>query len=97
MQKEQFDISSDANKTFEAVLKGDRIGFALDRDDHFISWIEDNEPGTHTHELLNQMFYDMRQSKTYGFKRISMKILYEILSLGLSQCIVDISNQQNNK
>ena len=92
MQKEQYDISSDAHKTFESVLKGSRIEYSLDREDKFIQWIESNEDGngTHHYELLNQIFYDMRQSQNYAFKRISMKILYEILSIGLSQCLIDI-------
>ena len=63
----------------------------------FISWIEENKDGSLTHELLNQMFYDMRQSDIYGFKRIAMKIQYEILSIGLKQSMMDISGQYANK
>lgn len=83
MKNEQFVVSADAQKTFEAILKGNRIEQNPERVDNFIKWIDDNEPETYTHEFLNQMFYDMRQSTIYGFKRIAMKIQYEILSLGL--------------
>lgn len=68
-----------------------RIELNPDRGDNFIKWIEDNNEGTHTHEFLNQMFFDMRQSDIYAFKRISMKIQYEILSIGLKQSMMDIS------
>lgn len=91
MKNEQFVVQTDAQKTFEAVLKGFRIEENPERGDNFIRWIDDNEEGTHTHDLLNQMFYDMRQSDIYAFKRISMKIQYEVLSIGLKQSIVDIS------
>lgn len=60
MQNEQFVISADAQKTFETIVKGTRIEINSDRGDCFIKWVEDNDEGSHTHELLNQMFYDMR-------------------------------------
>lgn len=74
MKNEQFVISADAQKTFEAILKGYRIEQNPERVDNFIQWIEENAEGTYTHELLNQIFYEMRNSDIYGFKRIAMKI-----------------------
>ena len=43
------------------------------------------------------MFLDMRQSDIYAFKRVSMKIQYEILSIGLKQSMMDISKQYADK
>lgn len=53
MEDEQFVISGDAQKTFETILKGMRIEQNPERGDCFIKWVEDNAPGTHTHEVLN--------------------------------------------
>jgi len=53
MQNEQFVVSADAQKTFEAILKGFRIEQNPERMDNFIQWIEENKEGTYTHELLN--------------------------------------------
>lgn len=50
MQNEQFVISGDAQKTFEAILKGQRLEKNLENGDHFIKWIEDNEDDSNTHE-----------------------------------------------
>ena len=96
MQNEQFVISGDAQQTFEAIMKGARIEQEPEVMDSFINWIDENAAETYTHEFLNQMFYDMRQSTLYGFKRICLKIQYEILSLGLKQCMIDISAQYCN-
>lgn len=60
MKNEQFVISGDAQKTFETILKGNRIEENPDRVDIFIKWIDDNEDETYTHEILNHMFYEMR-------------------------------------
>lgn len=38
----------------------------------------------------------MRHSENYQFKRICLKIQYEILSIGLSQSMIDISRQHAN-
>lgn len=50
MQHEQYIIQSDAQKTFEAIMKGNRIQQNLDRRDSFIDWIEKNEPKSNTFE-----------------------------------------------
>ena len=43
------------------------------------------------------MFYDMCQSDIYAFKLISIKIQYEVLSIGLKQSMIDISQQHANQ
>lgn len=43
MQNQQFEISSDAQKTFEAILKGKRLIKMPDRVDWFVSWIDKND------------------------------------------------------
>lgn len=39
------------------------------------------------------MFYEMRQSDCYSFKRYSTKIQYEVLYMGLQHSIIDICQQ----
>lgn len=82
MQHEQYIIQSDAQKTFNAILKGPRIYENINRRDSFVDWIESNK-SDNTHERLNQIFKRTRQSNIYSFKRQSMKLQYELLSLGL--------------
>lgn len=39
------------------------------------------------------MFLNMRQSNVYAFKRLSMKLQYEILSIGLKESMVAIAKE----
>lgn len=41
------------------------------------------------------MFLQMRQSNVYAFKRLSMKLQYEILSIGLKESMVAIAKDSN--
>lgn len=92
MKDEQFVISSNAQKTFETILRGNRLKKNPDKLDQFVRWIDQNsEDGSNTHEQLNEMFFEMRQSDCYAFKRYSMKIQYEILFTALKQCMIDNS------
>ena len=87
MQHEQYIIQSDAQKTFDTIFKGPRIYQNIDKRDAFISWI-DNNADNQIHERLNKIFREMRQSDKYSFKRHSMKLQYEILSLGLKGSMI---------
>lgn len=89
MQHDQFIIQSDANKTFDTIMKGPRIFENPDRADAFVDWIEKDSDSTH--EKLNSLFLDMRKSDVYSFKRHSMKLQYEILSIGLKGSIIAIT------
>lgn len=91
MTHEQYIVQSDAQKTFDTILKGARIYENVDRPDSFIEWIETNEDDSQVH--LNQMFLNMRQSNVYAFKRLSMKLQYEILSLGLKESMIAIAKE----
>lgn len=87
MQHEQFIIQSDAQKTFDTIMKGPRIFEKVDKQDAFIDWIEKNNGETQTFQKLNLMFRRMRQSEVYAFKRLSMKLQFDLLQLGLSNSI----------
>ena len=89
MTHEQYIVQSDAQKTFETILKGPRMHENIERPDCFIQWIEENEDDSQFN--LNQMFLRMRQSNIYAFKRLSMKLQYEILSIGLKESMIAIS------
>jgi len=39
----------------------------------------------------------MRQSSVYSFKRLSMKMQYEILRLGLEASMLALANQMNHQ
>lgn len=54
MTHEQYIVQSDAEKTFDTILKGPRIYENVQRSDSFIEWIESNEDDSQTQ--LNQMF-----------------------------------------
>jgi predicted sulfurtransferase len=41
------------------------------------------------------MFLSMRQSNVYAFKRLSMKLQYEILSIGLKESMMAIAKDSN--
>lgn len=43
MTHEQYIVQSDAQKTFDTILKGARIYENVDRADSFVEWIEGNE------------------------------------------------------
>lgn len=91
MTHEQYIVQSDAQKTFDTILKGPRIYEHLDRPDCFIDWIEENQDDSQFR--LNDMFLRMRQSNVYAFKRLSMKLQYEILSIGLKESMVAIAKE----
>ena len=67
-------------------MKGARIFENIERPDSFVDWIE--KDSDHTHDQLNNFFMEMRQSDVYSFKRHSMKLQYEILSIGLKGSII---------
>lgn len=46
---------------------------------------------------LNKIFFEMRQSDVYSFKRHSMKMQYEILSIGLKGSIISINQGQDEQ
>lgn len=105
MKHEQYLIQSCAQKTFDAILKGPRVYENTDgRPDAFVEWIDQNTPcGTdsqgvemRTHERLNILFRSMRQDQVYTFKRHSMKLQYEILSLGLKSSMIALAEQHKN-
>lgn len=58
MTHEQYIVQSDAQKTFDTILKGPRIFENVERPDSFIEWIEGNEDDSQVN--LNQMFLGMR-------------------------------------
>ena len=70
-------------------MKGPRIFENPDRAVAFVDWIETDSDSTH--EKLNSHFLDMRKSDVYSFKRHSMKLQYEILSIGLKGSIIAIT------
>jgi len=95
MTHEQYIVQSDAQKTFDTILKGPRIYENVDRPDCFIEWIEHNAADSQTHFRLNKMFLEMRQSNIYAFKRLSMKLQYEILSIGLKDSMIALSRERH--
>ena len=72
MEHEQYIIQSDAQKTFEVIMKGPRI-FESGKMDHFVHWIEKDIDGQ-VKPKLNKLFFQMRNSNIYCFKRLTMKI-----------------------
>jgi len=74
-------------------MKGSRLFENLEREDSFVGWIERNPANTDTYENLNQMFKTMRQSEVYSFKRLIMKLQYEILTIGLKNSMNFLQEQ----
>jgi len=70
-------------------LKGPRIFEHLDRPDAFVEWIEHNQDNSHV--KLNELFKKMRTVEVYSFKRLSMKLQYEILSIGLKGSMMSLA------
>lgn len=74
---EQFIIQSDAQKTFERIMIGQRIT-EVDKTeeqsigDPFLEWVENDVDESHS--KLNKLFFSMRQSDLYSYKRLSMKL-----------------------
>jgi hypothetical protein len=60
--------------------------------DYFVEWIDKNGGESRTHEQLNSLFMQMRNSNVYSFKRLSMKLQYEILRLGLEASMLALAN-----
>ena len=77
-------------------MLGARVVSAPDpeRPDTFLLWVESNQDGNY--ERLNKLFLQMRQSDIYAYKRLSMKLQYEVLSIGLKKSI-ELINQKFNK
>ena len=92
MQHEQYIIQSDAQKTFDTIIKGKRIFENQNKTDCFVDWIDRNGGESRTFEQLNSLFLEMRQSSVYSFKRLSMKMQYEILRLGLEASMLALAN-----
>ena len=97
MNHEQYIIQSDAQKTFDNIFKGPRIYQNLERKDAFIDWIEQNAGNTDTHKLLNEMFFKMRKSINYSFKRHCMILQYEIMAIGLKSQLKKGGQQEDEK
>ena len=57
--------------------------------DPFLEWIENNIDDSHS--KLNKLFFDMRKSELYSYKRLSMKLQYEVLRIGLAKSIKQIN------
>jgi hypothetical protein len=90
---EQFIIESDAVKTLDAIMVGFTLGLDK-REDKFVKWIENSNENI---EFLNQMFLNMRQSEIYASKRLSMKLQYEIIRLGITKEIQLINKDYKNQ
>jgi hypothetical protein len=75
-------------------LKGPRIFENLDRPDSFVEWVEKNQDNSH--ERLNELFKKMRSVEVYSFKRLSMKLQYEILSIGLKGSMMSLAENQTS-
>ena len=74
-------------------MKGARIFENPERPDMFIKWIETSHQEQNTHQFLNEMFRGMRNSQVYSFKRLSMKLQFEILTIGLKNCTIYLAEQ----
>ena len=53
------------------------------RPDSFLKWLESDEAMTR----LNSLFAEMRKSDIYQYKRMSMKMQFEVLKVGLEPSI----------
>jgi protein tyrosine phosphatase len=99
MNHEQFIIQSDAQRTFDTIMKGPRImsqGKKQEKNDSFIDWVEKNNQTDRTLVNLNKLFMEMRKSDSYSFKRLSIKLQYEILTLGLESSIINLMHLQKS-
>lgn len=97
MNHEQFIIQSDAQRTFDTIMKGPRImsqGKKQEKNDSFIDWVEKGNQTDRTLVNLNKLFMQMRKSDSYSFKRLSIKLQYEILTLGLESSIINLMHIQ---
>jgi len=71
-------------------MRGSRLFDNFDRQDALVSWIESEEANF---EQLNQMFRTMRASEVYSFKRLSMKLQFEVLTMGLKSSMIYLQEQ----
>ena len=53
------------------------------RPDSFLKWLESDE----AMQRLNSLFAEMRKSDIYQYKRMSMKMQFEVLKVGLEPSI----------